>query len=88
MSLGSKAILCPFSPPVYEVSGARSLFFGIGELTLLASSPSSPVEVEAPPPAPRRRVRPPAEAIGPDSGPVNLLSELTKVRAGNEKEGS
>lgn len=64
ISRGSNAILCPFSPPVYDVSGARlsEPVFGPGELTRLESLSSSPVVVAAPPP-PRRRVRPPAEAI-------------------------
>ena len=59
-SLGSKAILCPFCPPVYEVSGAcEGPFFGVGVPFRLVSFVSS-----APPPAPRRRVRPPPGSIG------------------------
>jgi len=63
MSRGSNAILCPFSPPVYDVSGDLSFedpALGAGEATRLESSSSS--IVEAPPP-PRRRVNPPVEAI-------------------------
>ena len=69
ISRGSKAILCPFSPPVYAVSGARPLSSfplpGTGEPIRLPSSVPSAVEPDgpAPPPAPRRRVRPPVEAM-------------------------
>jgi hypothetical protein len=60
MSLGSNAILWPFSEFSYAVSGVRSsMRFGAGELTLLPSSSPLP---PAPPP-PLRRVRPELEAI-------------------------
>lgn len=56
ISRGSNAILCPFSPASYDVSGARSSFLGAGEATRLASSPFSAVV-----PAPLRRVSPEAD---------------------------
>ena len=66
MSRGSNAILCPFSPPVYDVSGPLLSLgcpgLGVGELTrpLSLSSLSAPKPV-APP---LLRVKPePEEAI-------------------------
>ncbi len=63
ISLGSKAILCPFSEFVYDVSGMRlsiaELFRETGEETLLSSFSSGP----AARPPPLRRVKPPAEAM-------------------------
>jgi hypothetical protein len=59
ISLGSKAILCPFSLLSYEVSGPESLeapALGVGVPTRFAS-PSSLSPFDAPPP-PRLRVRP------------------------------
>lgn len=65
MSRGSNAILCPFSPASYEVSGAEeydAAGLGAGEDTRLFSL-LSPFSVDAPPPpAPRRRVRPEPDA--------------------------
>jgi hypothetical protein len=59
ISLGSNAILCPFSELSYDVSGVRSsVRFGAGELTRLPSSSPGP-----PPAPPLRRVRPELEAI-------------------------
>ena len=63
MSRGSNAILCPFSPPVYDVSGARSLegpARGAGDSTRFDVSSSSPVDT---PPPPRRRVSPAVDAM-------------------------
>src|SRR5271163_1292128 len=58
ISLGSKAILWPFSSLLYEVSGDRSLKegvdFGAGDATLLEAFSSSSVVAWA---APLRRVR-------------------------------
>lgn len=63
MSLGSKAILWPFSLLVYDVSGRRlssaEPFLDMGEDTLLSSFSSPP----ATRPPPLRRVKPPAEAM-------------------------
>ena len=63
ISRGSKAILCPFSPPVYDVSGVRSVDFGAGEESLLGSLSSFPGADVPPPPPPRRRVNPPEDSI-------------------------
>src|SRR5579859_7593216 len=64
ISLGSKAILWPFSSLLYEVSGDRSLKegvdFGAGDATLLEAFSSPSVAAWA---APLRRVRPPGEAM-------------------------
>lgn len=63
MSRGSYAILCPFAPLSYEVSGPPdrlSGLFGAGDATRLPSSLSF-APAPPPPPAPRLRVRPDAD---------------------------
>ena len=88
ISLGSNAILCPFSPPVYEVSGVLSWVFGAGEVTRLESLSSS-VVVEGPPPPPLRRVSPPAEAMKPARvDPQRSLGWSCLIRAARRRMGN
>ena len=79
MSLGSKAILCPFSLLSYEVSGPlvsrEAPGLGTGEATRL-DSPSSLSAPPLPPPPPRLRVSPDDIVRSSDVNLCNCMFEI------------